>query len=137
LYSKHLKNYWIDIRDGVLAKNPLHQKQFACSAGMSTDTVHLQVIHKPENYLNDKEIVLGAFVDIVGAFDNTSFQPITTAARERGIEETCCRWISSMLESRLVQTSLKGSSHTSKVAGGCPQGGFLSHSCGILSLIGC
>jgi hypothetical protein len=69
---------------------------------------------------------LGAFLDIEGAFDNTSFQAITTAARERGFEETCCRWISSMLESRLVHTSLVGSSLTAEVVGGCPQGGVLS-----------
>jgi hypothetical protein len=31
-----------------------------------------------------------------------------------------------MLESRLVQTSLMGSSMTAKVIGGCPQGGVLS-----------
>jgi hypothetical protein len=31
-----------------------------------------------------------------------------------------------MLESRLVHTSLMGSSLTAKVVGGCPQGGVLS-----------
>ena len=51
---------------------------------------------------------------------------ILTAARERGLEETCCRWIRSMLDSRLVHTSLMGSSLTAKVVGGCPQGGVLS-----------
>ena len=65
---------------------------------------------------------MGAFLDIEGAFDNTSFNAITTAARERGLEETCCRWVRSMLEGRLVHTSLMGSSLTARVAG-CPQGG--------------
>jgi retron-type reverse transcriptase len=65
-------------------------------------------------------------MDIERAFDNTSFQEIITAARERGTEETCCRWISSMLASRLVYTSLTGSSLTAEVVGGCPQGGVLS-----------
>jgi hypothetical protein len=76
--------------------------------------------------LNHKEIALGAFLDIEGAFDNTSFNAIMTAARERGLEETCCRWIGSMLESRLVHTSLMGSSLTAKVVGVCPQSGVLS-----------
>jgi len=53
---------------------------------------------------------LGAFLDIEGAFDSTSFHAIITAARECGLEETCCRWVGSMLESRLVHTSLMGSS---------------------------
>jgi hypothetical protein len=69
---------------------------------------------------------LGAFLVIEGAFDNTSFNAITTAARERGLEETYCRWVRSMLESRLVHTSLMDSSLTARVTGGCPQGGVLS-----------
>jgi len=61
-----------------------------------------------------------------GAFDNTSFKTIITAARERGLEETCCRWIKFMLEGRLIHTSLMGSSITAKVTRGCLQGGVLS-----------
>ena len=83
------------IRNGVLVDRPLHQNQFACRAGMSTETA--------------PQIVLGAFLDIEGAFDNTSFNAIITAAREHRLEETCCRWVKSMLESRLVHTSLQQS----------------------------
>jgi hypothetical protein len=52
--------------------------------------------------LSYKEIAFGAFLDTEGAFDNTSFNAIITAARERGLEETCCKWVVSMLERRLV-----------------------------------
>ena len=76
------------IRDGVMVEKPLHQNQFAYRAGMSTDTALFQVVHRLEKSLNHKEIALGAFLDIEGAFDNTSFNEITTAARERGLEET-------------------------------------------------
>jgi hypothetical protein len=69
---------------------------------------------------------LGAFLNIEGAFNNISFHVIITAARERGLEETCCRWVGSMLESRLVHTSLMGSNMTDTVIGGCLQGGVLS-----------
>jgi hypothetical protein len=103
---------------------------------MSTETALFKVIHRLEKSLNHKEIALGAFIVIQGAFDNTCFHAITMAARERGVEETCCRWISSMFESRLVHTSLTGCSLTAKVVGGCPQGGVLSPFCGILLLIG-
>ena len=72
------------------------------------------------------EIVLGTFLDIEGAFDNTSFNATITAAGRRGLEETCCRWVRSMLGNRLLHTSLMGSSLTTKVVGGCPQGGVLS-----------
>jgi hypothetical protein len=102
------------IRGGVLVEKPLHQNQFVYRAGMSTETTLFQVVHRLETSLNHKEIVLGAFLDIEGAFDNTSFIAIATAARQRGLEETCCRWIGSMLESRFVHTSLMGSSLTAK-----------------------
>jgi hypothetical protein len=69
---------------------------------------------------------LGAFLDLEGVFDSTSFHAIITAAREHGLEETCCRWVRSMLESRLVHTSLMGNSVTAKVIGGCPQGRVVS-----------
>jgi hypothetical protein len=93
---------------------------------MSTEIALFQVVHRLEKCLEHKEIALGAFLDIEGAFNNTSFRTIITAARERGLEVTCCRWIGSMLECRLVHVSLMGSNLTAKVAGGYLQGGVLS-----------
>ena len=90
-----------------MVEKPLHQNQFAYRAGMSTETALYQVVHKLEKCLEQKEIALGAFLDIVGAFNNISFNAIITAARDYGLEETCCRWIRSMLESRLILISLK------------------------------
>jgi len=110
------------IMDSVLVERPLHQNQFAYKVGMSIETALFQVVHRLEKSLNQKEIALGAFLDIEGAFDNTSFNAIITAAGECGLDETCCRWVRSMLENRLVHTSLMGSSLTAKVVGGCPPG---------------
>jgi hypothetical protein len=90
---------------------------------MSIETAVFQVVHRLENSLKHKEISLSAFLDIEGAFDNTSFHAVVEAARERGLEETCCRWIGFMLESRLLHTSIMGSTLNAKVAGGCRQGG--------------
>jgi hypothetical protein len=89
------------IRDGVLVEKPLHQNQFAFTAGMSTDTALFQVVHRLEKSLKYKQIALGALLDIEEAFDNTSFYAIVEAPREDGLEETCCRWVGSMLESKL------------------------------------
>ena len=120
------------IKDGVLVERPFHQNQFAYRAGRSTETALFQVVHRLEKSLKYKEIAQGAFLDIEGVFDNTSFRAIITAARESGHQETCCRWVRSMLESRLVHTSIMGSSLTAKVVGGCPQGvEFCLPSCGI------
>ena len=103
-------------RDGVLVEKQLHQNQFAYEAGTFTVTALFQVVHRLEESLNHKENALGAFLDIEGSFDNTSLNAITTADRECGLEETCCRWVRSMLENRLVHTSLMGSSLTARVA---------------------
>ena len=118
------------IRGGLLVGKPLHQNKFAYRAGMAMDTALYQVVHRLEKCLEHKEIALGAFLDIEGAFDNTSFNAIITAARKRGLEETCYGWIRSMLENRLIHTSLMGSSLTAKVVGGCPQEGVSLPSCG-------
>jgi len=79
------------IKYGVLVSKPAHQSQFAYRAGMSTVTALFQVVYRLEMPLNYKETALGAILDIEGAFDNTSFNAIITAARERGLKETCCR----------------------------------------------
>jgi hypothetical protein len=107
-----LSNFSIDISGEVLwLKNHSHQNQFAYRAGMCTETALFQVIHRLERCL-EHEIALGAFLDIEGAFDNISFKTIITAAKERGLEKTCCRLIGSMLECRLVHVSLMGSNMT-------------------------
>jgi hypothetical protein len=73
-----------------------------------------------ESVIEYKEVALGAFLDIEGAFDRTSFDVITHAAEKHDIEPTVCKWICSMLESRNIITL-----RVSTVRG-CQQGGVLS-----------
>jgi hypothetical protein len=56
---------------------------------MSMETALFQVVKRLKKCLEHKEIALGVFLDSEGAFDNTSFKTIITAARERGLEKTC------------------------------------------------
>jgi hypothetical protein len=69
------------IRGGVLVQKPLHQNQFAYRAGMSAETALYQVVRRLEKVLEHREVTVGAFLDIEGAFDHTSFEAIITAAR--------------------------------------------------------
>jgi hypothetical protein len=48
---------------------------------VSTETALFQVVHRLEKSLKHKDIALGAFLDIEGAFDNTSFNAMVGAAR--------------------------------------------------------
>jgi hypothetical protein len=79
-----LRNYWIDI-SGVVSWLINHYTR----TNMPTGQVRLQkqlfsrLFTDWKKSLDHKEIALGAFMDIEGALDNTSFQAITTAARER------------------------------------------------------
>ncbi|KAI5750827.1 hypothetical protein M8J77_001575 [Diaphorina citri] len=59
--------------------------QYAYQAGKSTDTALHKLVHTIENSLENKEIALGAFLEIEGAFDNTSFNSIIKAAKEKGL----------------------------------------------------
>jgi hypothetical protein len=53
---------------------------------MSTETALFQVVHRLEKSLKHKEVSLGAFLDIEGAFDNTSFNAMVGAVRGHGLE---------------------------------------------------
>jgi hypothetical protein len=71
-------------------------------------------------------MALGAFLDIEGAFDRTSFDMIKQAAERHGIDPTICRWICAMLESRNIMATLSGETLEASAVRGCPQGGVLS-----------
>jgi hypothetical protein len=44
-----------------------------------------------ENAIEHRDIALGAFLDVEGAFDRTSFDTIKQAAERHGIEPAVCR----------------------------------------------
>jgi hypothetical protein len=56
------------------------------------------VVTHIESAIKHKDITLGAFLDIEGAFDRTSFNIIKQATEKHGIEPATCRWISAILE---------------------------------------
>jgi hypothetical protein len=114
------------IRDETLGLHPLHQYQFACQPGKSTQTALHHVITHIEKAVENREVTLGAFLDIEGAFDITSFDTITKSAKQHGLGHTICRWIGSMLGSRKITATLAGETLEGSMARGCLQGGILS-----------
>ena len=96
------------IRDGVLRTCPLHQNQHAYQTGKSTESTLHNVVTRIESATEHKDIALGAFLDIEGAFDRTSLDVIKQAAERHGIEPAICRWINAMLESRIIAATLSG-----------------------------
>lgn len=114
------------IREGALKECPLHKLQWAYQPGKSGEAALHNLTTKIEKALMYKEIALGAFLDIEGAFDNTSRESIKRAALEHGIDETTCRWIDQMLKSRAIRSTLNEITLRIKATKGCPQGGVLS-----------
>jgi hypothetical protein len=114
------------IKDGALKENPLHRNQRANQTGKSTETALHNVVTRTENAVEYKDIALGAFLDMEGAFDRTSFDKIKQAAERHGIEPAVCRWICAMIESRNIGPTLSGETLGATAAGGCLQGGVLS-----------
>lgn len=114
------------IRDGPLRRHPLHKLQCAYQPGKSTDTALHLVTTRAEQAIEGKELCLAAFLDVEGAFDRTTYQAINEAATRHGIEPTICKWISKMLDGRLIMSSLMGDEILATTTKGCPQGGVLS-----------
>lgn len=114
------------IRDGALKDRPISTCQHAYQAGRSTETALHSLVREVEGALNRKEAALCVFMDVEGAFDNTSFAAIGSAAARFGINSTVVGWIHQMLRSRIVTASLEGTAVGARVDRGCPQGGVLS-----------
>jgi hypothetical protein len=108
------------IRDGALKIHPLQRNQHAYQTGKSTETALHNVITRIENYIEHKDIALGAFLDIQEAFDRTSFNTINQAAKRHGNKPAICRWICAMLDSRNTCIILSGETLRVSAARRCP-----------------
>jgi len=62
----------VSIRSTLLVEHPLQRTQHAYRAGRSTDTALYHLKSLIEDSLTHKEVAICAFLDIQGAFDNTS-----------------------------------------------------------------
>jgi hypothetical protein len=60
------------LRDGILALMPSHPNQHAYMVGNSVETVLHPLVVRVEKALDQQETALGVFLDIEGAFSNTS-----------------------------------------------------------------
>jgi hypothetical protein len=63
------------------------------------------VITNTENAIQHKGFSIGVFLDIEGAFDQTSFEATISAARMHGVEPALCRLINTMLGHKIMEDS--------------------------------
>jgi hypothetical protein len=88
------------------------------------------VITHIKEAVDNREVTLGAFLDIQGGFDSTSFDIITKDAKRYGLGDMTCHWISSMLRSRKITSVLVGETLEGSVARGVHSGAFYCLCCG-------
>jgi len=69
--------------------------------------------------------VLGAFLDITGAFDNVRWSPVLASLQTIGSSLRTLRIVQSYLQNRRVKLNLEGQTYTRFLERGCPQGSQL------------
>ena len=104
----------------------LTEKQFGFKRGTSTDAAIHKITRKIEDAILDGGHALGLFLDIEGAFDNISFDALTSALKESDISPTLTRWIVYLIQHRTIILSHAGEQIIRIATKGCPQGGVLS-----------
>ncbi|KAI5735212.1 hypothetical protein M8J77_015582 [Diaphorina citri] len=114
------------IKVEIRTRGLINETQFAYQSGRSTESALHKVVNQIEDSLENKEIALSAFLDIEGAFDNTSYNSIIRAASSKGINSNLTRWIEAMLRGRIIKANLFNETVEVRATRGCPQGGVLS-----------
>ena len=112
--------------DEILALQPLHHNQHAYQAGNSVETAFHQLVVRVEKALDQQEIALGVFLDIEGAFDNTSYDSMCSALARHGVDHTIVRWIGAILKGQLATTAFGDVTRSVEVSRGCPQKSFIT-----------
>lgn len=103
--------------------------QFAYQKGKGCEAALHKLVEEIEKYKLDKtrkNISLITFIDIEGAFDNTSFKDIRSAAICKDIKPWIVNWMSSMLTSKKIKYKGSDTDESFTPAKGCPQGGCMS-----------
>jgi hypothetical protein len=112
----------LQIKKAPLKDYPLNPMQHAKLKGKLTETALHDLVYKIDELLAQKEFALSVFLDVKGAFDNTSFESMDDAASDHGVCSTINRWIDFMLRSRSVFFDIRGVTVHMSVLRGCPQG---------------
>jgi hypothetical protein len=81
------------LRDESLTVMPLHPSQYEYQAGKSVEAALNHLVVRLEKGLDQQEKALVIFLDIEGAFNNTSYDSICAALANHGVSSTIIRRI--------------------------------------------
>jgi len=97
----------------------------------SLETALHQLILWVEKVL-DQQIALGVFLDIEGAFNNTSYDSMCSALARHGVNQTIIQWIRATLDGRLATAAFGVSAGVLQCPGAALREGFYHPSYGAL-----
>lgn len=104
----------------------LHKNQHAYREGRGTATALDEAATILENCLAKGGKAIAAYVDIKGAFDQTSYNVTISSLANLGVKSWTVRWIRGLLGDRKLQPANKDSLRRYRPAMGLPQGGCSS-----------
>jgi len=104
----------------------LNKAQHAYSKGKSTETALHTLVHSIEKSMVDKNLMLAAFTDIEGAFNNILPDAILSELMSLKVDSSITRLVRQLLLDRVIVAELGCSRVVATVCRGTPQGGVLS-----------
>ena len=104
----------------------LSSSQHAYTKGKSVETALHSVVSQIERNMHFKDVAMGVFLDIAGAFNNVSTEAILESVGRTGAQVQAKNWISSLLKCRIVSAEWGNTVINKTAHRGTPQGGVLS-----------
>ncbi len=117
--------YW-ELERKAMPGHPLHQFQHGFRKGFCTETLLSRLVNKIEKAFFDKQMVLVAFLDIRGAFDNVTLAGAKKAMEDHHWPEDIAGWYGHYLHHRVGTAEVNGQTIFRRLHKGTPQGGILS-----------
>ena len=114
------------VQDAHMTRFPLPKNVYAYREGVSTESALHRIVYRIEKALAEKEFALAVFLDIDGAFSNTSTESMVRALASKGVEVEIVHWLNDLLSNRTAITQLGSEKVEREVEDGAAQGGVFS-----------
>jgi len=99
-YLRLWRGWWIDWQETKFCRLDHFIPTNTYQTGKSVETALHQLVVRVEKALDQQELALGAFLDIEGAFNNTSYDSMRAALARRGVDYAIALWIRATPEGR-------------------------------------
>ena len=112
--------------ESALKHFPLHKNQHAFRRGHSTEAALSKMVSFIEETYAKKQIAVVVFLDIEGAYDNTSTRAVVAGMVKHGLPLEIINWYKFYLENRTCEMEAGGAKFKRHLKTGVPQGGVMS-----------